>query len=328
MLNDLISVIIPVYNSEKYLDDCIRSVVNQTYENIEIILVDDGSTDGSSEKCDIWAETDPRIKAVHKINGGASSARNVGINVSKGEYLSFVDSDDYISENMIEGLYKALCDSDKGISYCDILRLLPNGNIELNTNTIKKNKMNVEETVKEILLSGIDTSFCNKLFHKKLFEDISFPEGEINEEYPLLIPIIKKSNGIVPCENQAEYYYRTTAGSVTATSHIDPKNAILVYKNLELIKKQIEEFDLNCKREFCFFAAKNSYGASLPMEKHYNRLNDDIKLVCKKYRKNMWKYSLYFMLSNRAKLKDKIIYSLMLFKLLRPLYTVFYRKHL
>lgn len=100
----LVSIVVPVYNVEKYLNRCISSIVNQTYENIEIILVDDGSKDNSGEICDEWAEKDTRIKVIHKSNGGLSSARNAGASVAQGEYISFIDSDDYIRPIMIKDL--------------------------------------------------------------------------------------------------------------------------------------------------------------------------------------------------------------------------------
>lgn len=105
-MNDLISLIVPVYNVEKYLDKCLETITNQTYSNMEIILIDDGSTDLSGKKCDEWEKKDSRVRVIHKKNGGLSSARNAGIDVAKGKYISFIDSDDYIELNMIEILRK------------------------------------------------------------------------------------------------------------------------------------------------------------------------------------------------------------------------------
>lgn len=103
-----ISIIIPVYNVKKYLNDCIQSVINQTYNNLEIILIDDGSTDGSGDYCDEIAKKDSRIFVYHKTNGGLSEARNVGIKISTGKYITFIDSDDYIENLYIETLYNSL----------------------------------------------------------------------------------------------------------------------------------------------------------------------------------------------------------------------------
>lgn len=101
-MNELISVVIPIYNVENYIDKCIETVIKQTYKNIEIILVDDGSTDNSGYKCEEWKKKDNRIVVLHKENGGLSSARNAGIDVAKGKYISFIDSDDYVDYSMIE----------------------------------------------------------------------------------------------------------------------------------------------------------------------------------------------------------------------------------
>ena len=116
---DLISIIIPVYNVEQYLSRCIDSVINQTYKNLEIILIDDGSTDDSGEICDEYALKDNRIKVMHKQNGGVSSARNEGLDISKGNYIGFIDSDDFIEKDMYEFLYDLLTKNNCDISCCN-----------------------------------------------------------------------------------------------------------------------------------------------------------------------------------------------------------------
>lgn len=103
-MNELVSIVVPIYNVEKYIDRCLETIVKQTYQNLEIILVDDGSTDLSGEKCDLWKKKDNRIIVIHKENGGLSSARNAGINIANGKYISFVDSDDFLELTMIEEL--------------------------------------------------------------------------------------------------------------------------------------------------------------------------------------------------------------------------------
>ena len=117
-MNPLISVIVPVYKAEKYLDKCVQSIVNQTYKNLEIILVDDGSPDNCPEMCDEWAKKDSRIKVIHKENGGVSSARNAGLDNSFGDYIGFVDSDDFIENDFYECLYDNLVENGADISFC------------------------------------------------------------------------------------------------------------------------------------------------------------------------------------------------------------------
>ena len=120
-MEPLITVIVPVYNVEKYLDKCVESIVNQTYKNLEIILVDDGSPDNCPAMCDEWAKKDSRIKVIHKANGGVSSARNAGLDTAQGEYIGFVDSDDYIKENMYEILLKSFCENNIELSVCGLV---------------------------------------------------------------------------------------------------------------------------------------------------------------------------------------------------------------
>ena len=110
MTKALVSIIVPIFMVEEYLDECIQSIVSQTYSNLEIILVDDGSLDGCPQKCDEWARKDRRIRVIHKPNGGLSSARNAGLDIAKGDYIAFVDSDDYIIPDYVEVMYNRLCD--------------------------------------------------------------------------------------------------------------------------------------------------------------------------------------------------------------------------
>lgn len=125
-----ISVIVPVYNVEKYLDKCVQSILNQTYENIELVLIDDGSTDGSSKICDKYGKIDSRVKVIHKENGGLSSARNRGIDEAVGKFITFIDSDDYIHHQMLEILYEGIIKNKSDISICEYRRFDENETIE------------------------------------------------------------------------------------------------------------------------------------------------------------------------------------------------------
>lgn len=126
-MNDLISIVVPVYNVENYLDRCVKSIIAQVYTNIEIILVDDGSSDNSGKICEKWKEKDKRIIVIHKKNGGLSSARNAGIEIAKGKYIAFVDSDDYISKNMYSELYRVLKQNNSDIAICGRKYVWDNG---------------------------------------------------------------------------------------------------------------------------------------------------------------------------------------------------------
>ncbi|MDD6812335.1 MAG: glycosyltransferase family 2 protein [Lachnospiraceae bacterium] len=162
----LISIIIPVYNVEKYLTRCLESVVAQTYSNLEIILVDDGSTDNSGKVCDKYQEIDSRIKVVHKKNGGVSDARNEGIDEACGEYIAFVDSDDWVTRNYIENMYAILVKNSCDIAICDVKRT-SKGDLKKSTEKLKTYFK--DEAIKQLLYQKISTSACGKLYKVENF---------------------------------------------------------------------------------------------------------------------------------------------------------------
>lgn len=327
MENPLISVIVPIYNVENFLDECIKSIANQSYKNLEIILVDDGSTDNSSQICDAWKQTDDRVRVIHKENGGSSSSRNEGLNIAKGDYIGFVDSDDYISEFMFEELLNGLIKSDSKISYCNIYRVSANGSSWLMNPVTNEKKLNVYQTIDGIFYGDIDTSVCTKLFEKSLFEEIRFPEGETNEEFSILLPIIDKAGGLY-YTGKGLYYYRIRSGSVTNVSYMDEKHSDVVYKNLNLIHKQMLNLNLPCEKSFSHFSVMCAYSRTLAMEKKYTLLSDKVKKDYNIYKKIMYKHFFVFMFSKRIKIKDKILYFMVVTKILRPLYKIFYKNHL
>ena len=205
-----ISVIIPIYNTLDCLERCVASVRAQTYKDLEIILVDDGSTDGSGSLADRLAEADERTFVYHKENGGSSSARNYGLKYAQGDFIGFVDSDDYIDEGMYDKLANmALAES---LSMVQISRneIAPDGSrlpdvcIPPEENSI----IGAEEFIKELLLHKGDSSFCTKLTDKSLFENRSFPEGELNEDFRLLIDMLLETDrvGILRDRGYNVYY--------------------------------------------------------------------------------------------------------------------------
>ena len=207
----MVSVIIPVYNVAQYLPECIESVIAQTYKDIEIILVDDGSTDNSGIICDEYAKKDNRIKVVHKPNGGLSSARNAGIDICSGEYITFIDSDDYIADDMIEQLYIALYKTESDISVCNFQSKLPLDE----DNDFKVKTYSSMQALKEILL---ERKFCTsawaKLYKTKLFSTVRYPEGLIYEDYATTYKLFDIASGIAHI-NTAKYYYRYNPESIT-----------------------------------------------------------------------------------------------------------------
>lgn len=214
MRESLISVIVPIYKVEKYLDCCINSIINQTYANLEIILVDDGSPDNCPAICDEYAKKDGRIKVIHKENGGVSSARNAGLKVASGDYIGFVDSDDWIEPEMYESLATMIQHDKTDISSVGIVKSKDEAkNICENSNQsicfsqreymLKFFKVGSQETVYYM---------CNKLFKKSLIADDLFPlEYSVGEDTIALFKVLKKAK-YISVSNQKLYHYRTQSG--------------------------------------------------------------------------------------------------------------------
>lgn len=210
-MQELISVIIPVFNVKDYLTECLESVVNQTYKNLEIIIVDDGSTDGSSEICDNYAKIDNRIRVFHQEkNYGQSVARNKGIDNSKGSIITFIDSDDYIHKQMIEVLYKNLTQYNADISFCDFSRELIDKEIKNKPRLIEKYNMY------EMLYDRNNpvVGNCAKLYKKFIFDNIRYPNGKIYEDAFIIHRIIEKAEKFVFIDDKL-YYWRVRKGSTT-----------------------------------------------------------------------------------------------------------------
>lgn len=208
---ELISVIVPIYNVEQYLERCVISITGQTYKKIEIILVDDGSTDKCPEICDRMALQDERIRVVHKENGGLSSARNAGIDAAQGEYLVFVDSDDWIHPDYVECFYKEAKRSGNKMIIGEFVRC----NVEQDhlplTQTFEIIPMDVSIPR---MLRGEWISSWAKMYHRSLFEKIRFPEGRINEDYAILIYLFEQSCDVSYTKDVVYFYYRRE-GSIT-----------------------------------------------------------------------------------------------------------------
>ncbi len=212
-MNPLISVIIPVYNVEKLLDRCLNSVVNQTYNNLEIILVNDGSADNSGALCDIWAEKDSRIKAFHKPNGGAGDTRNFGIEKANGEYIGFVDSDDVIAPDYFEFLYDNLVRYDADISCCDYFEFADNDifsfeksrkdNVTEIMTGYEACKKTVDSTVTIVLVSP-----CCKISKSHIIKNNPFPTGHACEDEVASSKYYYYSNKVIMSNAKLYAYYQ------------------------------------------------------------------------------------------------------------------------
>lgn len=211
-----ISIIVPVYNVELYLDECVESLVGQTYRNLEIILVDDGSPDSCPRMCDAWGKTDERVHVIHKQNGGLSDARNAGINAAHGEFIMFVDSDDFISTNTVADLYALQCRTD-GDVVCGGVYKYRNGQTTKIYNEIIRSETIVFtgiEQLKNMLNSKTECSVWGKLYKRSSIGNSRFIKGRYNEDVIFLFPFYATCSKVV-YTNKRYYYYRDTEGSIT-----------------------------------------------------------------------------------------------------------------
>lgn len=218
--HDLISIIVPIYNVEQYLEKCINSILNQTYTNLEIILVDDGSPDNSGKICDEYAKKDNRIKVIHKENGGISSARNTGLKVARGAYVGFIDSDDYIEKDMYEILYTNLKKESADISICSCYEVYK----DRITCTKKQGVYTVmmpEETIMKMNSFGyFGVGLWDKLYKMELFQNMEFPIGKKSEDWYVIYKLVDKAKRIV-YESVPKYYYRQRNDSLSHSVNIN-----------------------------------------------------------------------------------------------------------
>ena len=212
-MTPLVSVIIPVYQTKEYLKECIDSVLSQKYRELEIILVDDGSTDGSGALCDTFAGTDPRMRVIHKENGGLSSARNAGIEASAGEYITFIDSDDMVADCMIEEMVRLAQSENADLVKIGLVRkkegedLSPTAG-ECTVLTGHKVLPMIYKSAPQII------SGCGKLFCRDLIGDMRFPEGRYYEDEYFLPRMYERSKKVVLCERQLYFYMQRENDSI------------------------------------------------------------------------------------------------------------------
>lgn len=228
-----ISVIVPVYNVEKYLRQCVQCIIEQTYEKLEIILVDDGSTDSCHKLCDDYALQDSRIRVVHKKNGGLSDARNVGIAVSSGEYIALIDSDDYISLDYIEYLYRLIIDSRADMSICQRWDVDESGNPLREGRRYEDAVINGnKKCMKEFFTNpAMDTVAWGKLYKKSLFNNVQYPFGKYHEDVFTTYLLIAQCSCIA-IGKERKYFYRQRNSSIS--------NRTFTQKHLDSVEGKLE----------------------------------------------------------------------------------------
>lgn len=238
----VISVIVPVYNVEEYLDCCIKSIVKQTYNELEIILIDDGSTDSSGSICDKYSKSDSRIVVIHKENGGVSSSRNAGLDNATGEYLAFVDADDYVEEQYIEKLYNACIKHSADMSICDYYDFDENKVYNSKDNKsyeriIDKDNLLIFDSKSNI--NGV--ALWNKLYKTSLFKGLRFPENRVCEDTAVSYNVVYKASKIVHLQEKL-YWYRSREGSIMHSALLPTEQALIGFDEfLTFCKEKIDD---------------------------------------------------------------------------------------
>ena len=228
-----ISIIVPVYKVEKYLDKCVESIVNQTYKNLEIILVDDGSPDTCPQLCDKWKEKDERIKVIHKQNGGLSDARNFGIEASTGELIMFVDSDDYLDVTICEKLLSLLEQNNADFSMCACKKVFENKEVVLETFEPLVRVYDKEMVIDQMYNMQIPflmTAWA-KLYKKEIFEKIRYPKGKLHEDEFIIHEILHKTNCFVVTNEQLYYYLQRGSSIMGSRGEQSIKHSHEAFKN-------------------------------------------------------------------------------------------------
>ena len=304
---DLITVIIPVYNVEEYLDECVDSVVSQTYSNLEIILVDDGSPDNCPAKCDEWAGKDSRIKVIHKQNGGLSDARNAGIDIATGIYIIFIDSDDYIRQDMIEKLYSALTREKADIAACGIHSFEGDKTSDWGCHDFTGNPQQILSLLYDD--AKYPVSAWNKIYSRNCWANLRFPVGKTCEDAFTTYQLVHNANRIVMIPEPL-YCYRIRPGSIMTSSFSLKKmdeeeawrcNYQFIEKNYPKLKKNAFDFYLQRVNVLIHTMTKED---KEKFAEQYNQLRRILK-------DNIW----YVIFSSKLRWKQRIKLALDIIKL-------------
>lgn len=244
---DLISVIVPVYNVKPYLSECVDSILKQTYENFELILIDDGSTDGSGDICEEYSKKDDRISVIHKKHGGPSSTRNVGVEFSKGDYIAFVDADDIITENYLEILYENIISYGADVSICKFLRFRNDEKPAVNSDNIPQTRDKKYLFARLSGIGGDSTPYVvawGKIIRRNIAEKLLFPVGKWHEDEFYVNQLIKTAEVFV--ETPAElYFYRQRDDSIVGMQNRnDPRHLAVI----EAFKERVEICRKECDK--------------------------------------------------------------------------------
>ena len=313
-----ISVIVPVFNIAPYITKCIESLQRQTFTDMEIILVDDGSTDESGKICDDFSKKDARIIVIHKENEGLSSARNAGIDVARGKYLGFVDGDDWVDETMYQELYDLAESEHAQIVSCGYQGVYDEGVVENTKETNSVTVFNNRDALKQFFLREITESVCDKLFLKELFSDLKFLVGEINEDTVMVANLLMRSQKTVLSERKL-YFYRKREGSITKSGY--SKRFRVVDKHIKQIAVLTNKRYPELKSYMAYFFGVHYYCLLLSILKDPN--GKQFQKDYQYYLRQFQKFFGAFMKWGTGKQKDRILAILLVCRCGKLLYSRF-----
>lgn len=284
MSDKLVTVIIPVYNVEDYIRDNIESVVNQTYQQLEIILVDDGSTDASGSICEEYAKKDSRIKVIHKKNAGQSSARNDALDIMTGEYLVFLDSDDYWDLNCIQDMIDQMEQEQADIVCCGC-KMIKNGEIEFTINTVPQKTVwsGVDAMFLMLERKGLDSNPWGKLYKAEDWKEVRFQAGKYYEDIPIMYKLLEQSKKVVHI-GVCRYNYRLRNDSTTGETFSEKRYAYTEFSKevYDYIHKCYPEHEREAKTFYMNAVVENfvrlgRIGNKKEFEGYYQELKQEIK---------------------------------------------------
>lgn len=293
--DSLISIIVPVYNTEQYLRRCLDSIIHQVYDNLEIIVVDDGSKDGCGAICDEYAQKDSRIKVIHQANAGQSRARNVGLDIAQGAYIGFVDSDDWILPQMFEKLMDIALATDSDIVNCGVQRQVESGEIVSRYDHFPLQESDGEMGMRLALLGKIPVAPWNKLFKRKIFDGIRFPEGMFFEDEYIMPYLFDKAKKITYLDEQL-YTYNEHIGSTIHSSFgkADLDRLIAQHNHIIAFSHRFSDLAIQLKQRY-YMACADVFGKALIHNASeevkrdiYRQMKSHLKDVLPELRRGNW----------------------------------------
>jgi glycosyltransferase involved in cell wall biosynthesis len=292
---ELLSVIVPVYNTKEYLERCVNSIRNQTYTELEIILVDDGSTDKSGSLCEKIALEDRRVRVFHKENGGSSSARNLGIKEARGNYIAFVDSDDYIEADMYAYLIEAIERTGAGMAQVGRIEESDGGERLEDVCEVPYQEVifQPKEFLKELMMYRGDSSFCTKVVRKEYFLEEVFPLGELNEDLRLMVAILEQGASVLSLPYEGYHVvYRMGSNTRKEDRETFSRAYLDSVHNADRIYQLVREKYVDMLTEAERFGAYQRllYLLHIPISR-MNRANEEYRKIVKYIRKNRMRIS-------------------------------------